>query len=116
MTPTEPQAPPEPIHSIDIWQAYFAAQDEIEKLRVENGELRTSLEMVRTENHALLKTLEGVRGLAIEECARVAETAKTLHAWLPVDTGEDPNHHTTKHGAGIAKLIRALSTTQPLGT
>jgi hypothetical protein len=56
---------------------------------------------------------------AFEEAARIAETLKTLDAWLPTGPGrgEGEQHHATVHGVKIAAAIRAAepASTVPAG-
>jgi hypothetical protein len=59
---------------------------------------------------AVAKAVEDER----EACAKIAETEKTLKAWLPPGpNGEGENQHATIHGTAIAAAIRARKEPTP---
>lgn len=61
----------------------------------------------------ILSALTSARQSEREECAKIAETLKTLKAWLPTgDNGEGESEHATIHGEAIASSIRSRSGTE----
>jgi hypothetical protein len=84
----------EPIQSMDIWQAYAAAQDELR-------EANASLKIYHDTNHVLREELKFISAKTIEACARVAEKwfGNTIGR---VSLGQSPQD-------AIAAEIRSLS-------
>jgi hypothetical protein len=88
-----------PLQSMDIWQAYAAAQEELR-------EANAALKMYRDTNHVLSEELKFISTKTIEACAKIADP------WPGFNVGqkmEEPDLSVIEVRTKIAAAIRALA-------